>query len=65
MGSPQLWPRHALRHQLPLCDTSGTTRVVAARIASQAIPISGDFVGSADDPIGMRVDVSVSAVLIR
>jgi transglutaminase-like putative cysteine protease len=34
-------------------------RVGVTREASQAIPISGSFVGSADDPIGMYVDVSV------
>jgi transglutaminase-like putative cysteine protease len=40
-------------------------RVGVTREASQAIPISGGFVGNADDPIGMYVDVSVSAVPIR
>lgn len=40
-------------------------RVGATREAAQAIPISGGFVGSADDPIGMRVDVSVSALPTR
>ncbi len=39
-------------------------RVGVAREASQAIPISGGFVGNADDPIGMHVDVSVGAVPI-
>lgn len=39
-------------------------RVGVAREAAQAIPISGGFVGNADDPIGMHVDVSVSAVPI-
>jgi transglutaminase-like putative cysteine protease len=34
-------------------------RVGVARDASQALPISGGFVGNADDPIGMHVDVSV------
>jgi transglutaminase-like putative cysteine protease len=36
-------------------------RVGAAREAAQAIPISGGFIGNADDPIGMHVDVSVTA----
>jgi hypothetical protein len=40
-------------------------RVGATREASQAIPISGCFVGNADDPIGLHVDVSVSAGPIR
>ena len=40
-------------------------RVGVTREASQAIPISGSFVGNADDPAGMHVDVSVSAVPIR
>lgn len=40
-------------------------RVGATREAAQAIPISGGFVGSPDDPIGMHVDVSVNAVPIR
>ena len=40
-------------------------RVGVARQASQAIPISGGFVGNAGDPIGMHVDVSVVAVPIR
>lgn len=39
-------------------------RVGVSREASQAIPISGGFVGKADDPIEMHVDVSVSAVPI-
>ena len=34
-------------------------RVGVTREASQAIPISGGFVGNSDDPIGMHVDVSV------
>jgi transglutaminase-like putative cysteine protease len=34
-------------------------RVGVTREASQAIPISGGFVGNTDDPIGMYVDVSV------
>jgi hypothetical protein len=40
-------------------------RVGVTREASQAIPISGGFLGDATDPIGMHVDVSVSAVPIR
>jgi transglutaminase-like putative cysteine protease len=38
-------------------------RVGVTREASQAIPISGGFVGKADDPIGMHVDVSVGPAL--
>jgi transglutaminase-like putative cysteine protease len=34
-------------------------RVGVTREAAQAIPISGGFVGKADDPIAMHVDVSV------
>lgn len=40
-------------------------RVGVTREASQAIPISGGFIGSASDPIGMHVDVTFSAVPIR
>ena len=40
-------------------------RVGATRDAAQAIPISGSFVGKADDPVGMHVDVSVSALPIQ
>ena len=40
-------------------------RVGVTREAAQAIPISGGFVGNADDPTGMHVDVSVNAVPIR
>jgi transglutaminase-like putative cysteine protease len=40
-------------------------RVGATREAAQAIPISGEFFGAADDLIGMQVDVSVSALPIR
>jgi transglutaminase-like putative cysteine protease len=40
-------------------------RVGVTREAAQAIPISGGFVGDANDPIGMHVDVSVSAVAMR
>ena len=40
-------------------------RVGVTREAAQAIPISGGFVGSEVDTIGMHVDVSVSAAPIR
>jgi transglutaminase-like putative cysteine protease len=40
-------------------------RVGVTREASQALPISGGFIGSAGDPTGMHVDVSVSAVPTR
>jgi transglutaminase-like putative cysteine protease len=40
-------------------------RVGVARESSQAIPISGAFIGNADDPLGMYVDVTVGAVPIR
>jgi transglutaminase-like putative cysteine protease len=40
-------------------------RVGVTREAMQASPISGGFVGNADDPIGMHVDVSVGAPRIR
>lgn len=40
-------------------------RVGVTREASQAIPVAGGFVGDADDPSGMYVDVSVSAVPSR
>ena len=43
---------------------SNLVRVGVTREASQALPISGGFVGSADDCVGMHVDVSVSAVPI-
>jgi transglutaminase-like putative cysteine protease len=39
-------------------------RVGVTREASQAIPVSGGFLGDAADPIGMHVDVSVDAVPI-
>ena len=41
---------------------SNLVRVGVTREASQAVPISGGFVGDAHDPKGMYVDVSVSAV---
>jgi transglutaminase-like putative cysteine protease len=34
-------------------------RVGVARSATQALPVSGGYVGAADDPIGLNVDVSV------
>jgi transglutaminase-like putative cysteine protease len=37
-------------------------RVGVTREAEQALPISGGFVGDANDPTGLHVDVSVSAV---
>jgi transglutaminase-like putative cysteine protease len=39
-------------------------RVGVTRNAGQALPISGGFVGDANDPIGMMVDVAVSALPI-
>jgi transglutaminase-like putative cysteine protease len=39
-------------------------RVGVTREAEQAIPISGGFVGNADDPTGLHVDVSVHAAPI-
>jgi transglutaminase-like putative cysteine protease len=39
-------------------------RVGVTREAAQALPISGGFVGNADDPTGLHVDVSVRAVPI-
>lgn len=43
---------------------SNLIRVGVTREAAQAIPISGGFIGNADDTIGMHVDVSVSAAPI-
>ena len=40
-------------------------RVGVTRQAEQSLPISGGFVGNADDPTGLQVDVSVSAVPIH
>ena len=40
-------------------------RVGVTTQAEQALPISGGFVGNADDPTGLQVDVSVSAVPIH
>ena len=37
-------------------------RVAVTRTAEQAMPVSGGFVGNADDPTGLHVDVSVHAV---
>jgi transglutaminase-like putative cysteine protease len=39
-------------------------RVGVTTKAEQAIPVSGGFVGNADDPTGLQVDVSVRAVPI-
>jgi transglutaminase-like putative cysteine protease len=39
-------------------------RVGVARAATQALPISGGYVGAADDAIGLKVDVAVRAVPI-
>jgi len=36
-------------------------RVGVTREAGQALPISGGFIGNADDPTGLHVDVSVRA----
>lgn len=43
---------------------SNLIRVGVTRAAAQALPISGGFVGNSDDPIGMNVDVAVTAVPI-
>jgi transglutaminase-like putative cysteine protease len=40
-------------------------RVGVTREAAQALPISGGFIGNADDPTGLNVDVSVRAVPIQ
>ena len=40
-------------------------RVGVTREAGQALPISGGFIGNADDPTGLNVDVSVRAVPIQ
>jgi transglutaminase-like putative cysteine protease len=37
-------------------------RVGVAREAGQALPISGGFMGNAEDPTGLHVDVSVRAI---
>jgi transglutaminase-like putative cysteine protease len=39
-------------------------RVGVTREAAQALPISGGFIGNADDPTGLHVDVSVRAAPI-
>lgn len=44
---------------------SNLIRVGVTREAAQAIPISGGYVGNADDTISMHVDVSVSAAPLR
>ena len=43
---------------------SNLVRVGVARSAAQAIPVSGGYVGGADDSLGLNVDVAVSAVPI-
>jgi len=40
-------------------------RVGVTTQAEQALPISGGFIGNADDPTGLHVDVSVRAVPIQ
>ena len=40
-------------------------RVGVTREAGQALPISGGFIGNADDSTGLHVDVSVRAVPIQ
>lgn len=39
---------------------SNLVRVGVTRAASQALPVSGGFIGSADDPAGLFVDVSIT-----
>ncbi len=43
---------------------SDLVRVGVARSAAQALPVSGGYIGSAGDAIGLNVDVAVSAVAI-
>jgi transglutaminase-like putative cysteine protease len=43
---------------------SNLVRVGVARSAAQATPVSGGYVGAADDSIGLNVDVAVRAVPI-
>ena len=43
---------------------SNLIRVGVARSAAQALPVSGGFVGNADDSLGLHVDVAVSAAPI-
>lgn len=43
---------------------SNLIRVGVTRSAAQALPVSGGFSGNADDPIGLNVDVAVTAVPI-
>ncbi len=40
-------------------------RVGVTRDAAQALPISGGYVGDANDPMGLHVDVAVSAVPVQ
>jgi transglutaminase-like putative cysteine protease len=43
---------------------SNLIRVGVTRSAAQALPVSGGFIGSSDDPAGMKVDVAVTAMPI-
>jgi hypothetical protein len=43
---------------------SNLVRVGVARTAAQATPVSGGYVGAADDAIGLNVDVAVRAAPI-
>jgi transglutaminase-like putative cysteine protease len=43
---------------------SNLVRVGVARSATQAVPVSGGYVGAADDSIGLNVDVAVRAAPI-
>jgi transglutaminase-like putative cysteine protease len=43
---------------------SNLVRVGVARSAAQAVPVSGGYVGAADDSLGLNVDVAVRAVPI-
>jgi len=43
---------------------SNLVRVGVTRSAAQALPVSGGYIGAADDSVGMNVDVAVSAVPI-
>lgn len=43
---------------------SNLVRVGVTRAAAQALPISGGFVGDATDPIGLHVDVAVTAAAV-
>ncbi len=43
---------------------SNLVRVGVTRASGQALPSSGGFVGAATDPIGLHVDVSVTAAAV-